>query len=240
MELRLEMNEAQKLLYQQTVNELRGTVSSAYSQLNAGQARITALAALTRLRRLCLDPRLVGAEIDGAAPKITALCEQLHELMEEGHSVLVFSQFTTFLDLIEPALAAEGIPWLRLDGSTPVAQRKDLVHRFQGSKVPQVFLLSLKAGGRGLNLTQASYVIHLDPWWNPAVEAQATDRAHRIGQERPVTVFRLVTRDTIEESIVRLHDAKRAVAESLLAGGGQAAQLETSELLDLIEGSAAR
>jgi non-specific serine/threonine protein kinase len=238
MELRLEMNEAQKLLYQQTVNELRGTVSSAYSQQNAGQARITALAALTRLRRLCLDPRLVGAEIDGAAPKITALCEQLHELMEEGHSVLVFSQFTTFLDLIEPALAAEGIPWLRLDGSTPVAQRKDLVHRFQGSKEPQVFLLSLKAGGRGLNLTQASYVIHLDPWWNPAVENQASDRAHRIGQTRTVTVLRLLMQHTVEEKMMMLKSRKEKLFKALLEEGRDAGDvpLTRADFEFLIEG----
>jgi non-specific serine/threonine protein kinase len=238
MELRLEMNEAQKLLYQQTVNELRGTVSSAYSLQNAGQARITALAALTRLRRLCLDPRLVGAEIDGAAPKIIALCEQLSELMEEGHSVLVFSQFTTFLDLIEPALAAEGIPWLRLDGSTPVAQRKDLVQRFQGSKVPQVFLLSLKAGGRGLNLTQASYVIHLDPWWNPAVENQASDRAHRIGQTRTVTVLRLLMQHTVEEKMMMLKSRKERLFKALLEEGRDAGDvpLTRADFEFLIEG----
>jgi non-specific serine/threonine protein kinase len=238
MELHLEMNEAQKLLYQQTVNELRGTVSSAYSQQNAGQARITALAALTRLRRLCLDPRLVGAEIEGVAPKITALCEQLQELMEEGHSVLVFSQFTTFLDLIEPALAAEGIPWLRLDGSTPVSQRKDLVHRFQGSKVPQVFLLSLKAGGRGLNLTRASYVIHLDPWWNPAVENQASDRAHRIGQTRTVTVLRLLMQHTVEEKMMMLKSRKEKLFKALLEEGRDAGDvpLTRTDFEFLIEG----
>jgi non-specific serine/threonine protein kinase len=238
MELRLEMNEAQKLLYQQTVNELRGTVSSAYSQQNAGQARITALAALTRLRRLCLDPRLVGAEIDGSAPKIIALCEQLRELMEEGHSVLVFSQFTTFLDLIEPALAAEGIPWLRLDGSTPVSQRKDLVQRFQGSKKPQVFLLSLKAGGRGLNLTRASYVIHLDPWWNPAVENQASDRAHRIGQTRTVTVLRLLMQHTVEEKMMMLKSRKERLFKALLEEGRDAGDvpLTRADFEFLIEG----
>ena len=238
MELRLEMNEAQKLLYQQTVNELRGSVSSAYSQLSAGQARITALAALTRLRRLCLDPRLVGAEIDEAAPKIIALCEQLNELMEEGHSVLVFSQFTTFLDLIEPALDAEEIPWLRLDGSTPVGQRKDLVHRFQESKVPQVFLLSLKAGGRGLNLTQASYVIHLDPWWNPAVENQASDRAHRIGQTQTVTVLRLLMQHTVEEKMMMLKSRKEKLFKALLEEGRDAGDvpLTRADFEFLIEG----
>lgn len=225
MELRLEMSDAQKLLYQQTVNELRGTVDSAYLQLSAGQARITALAALTRLRRLCLDPRLVGAEIDAASPKISTLCEQLLELLDEGHSVLVFSQFTSFLDLIEPALEAEKIPWLRLDGSTPVGQRKELVQRFQASQQPQVFLLSLKAGGRGLNLTRASYVIHLDPWWNPAVENQASDRAHRIGQTRTVTVLRLLMQHTVEEKMMMLKSRKERLFKALLEEGRDAGEV---------------
>lgn len=238
MEIHLEMNETQKRLYQQTVNELRSTVTAAYSQQTAGQARITALAALTRLRRLCLDPRLVGAQIDSPSPKIAALCEQLEELLDEGYSVLVFSQFTSFLDLIEPELTSEKIPWLRLDGSTPVSKRKDLVKRFQESQSPQVFLLSLKVGGRGLNLTQANYVIHLDPWWNPAVENQASDRAHRLGQTQTVTVLRLLMRHSVEEKMMMLKERKERLFKALLEEGREAGDipLTREDFEFLIEG----
>jgi len=222
IDLHLEMTELQRSLYQQTVEKIRGEVAAAYNRQTAAQARITALAALTRLRRLCLDPRLVGGDgegIDASSPKIEALCEQLSELREEGHSVLVFSQFTSFLDLVEPALEEQELPFLRLDGSTPVGERKKLVEAFQKSEKPLVFLLSLKAGGRGLNLTRATYVVHLDPWWNPAVENQASDRAHRIGQTRKVTVLRLLMRHTVEEKMMLLKGRKERLYKALLEGG---------------------
>jgi non-specific serine/threonine protein kinase len=222
IDLHLEMTELQKSLYQQTVAEIRSEVAAAYNRQTAAQARITALAALTRLRRLCLDPRLVGGKgegIEASSPKIEALREQLSELREEGHSVLVFSQFTSFLDLVEPALEEQGLPFLRLDGSTPVGERKKLVETFQQSEEPLVFLLSLKAGGRGLNLTRATYVVHLDPWWNPAVENQASDRAHRIGQTRKVTVLRLLMRHTVEEKMMLLKGRKERLYKALLEGG---------------------
>ena len=219
IDLRLELTDLQKALYQQTVAAIRSEVAAAWQTQTAAQARITALAALTRLRRLCLDPRLVDPAAAGSSPKIDALCEHLEELREEGHSALVFSQFTTFLDLVEPALAARGIPFLRLDGSTPVAARRALVGRFQKSVEPLVFLLSLKAGGRGLNLTRANYVIHLDPWWNPAVENQASDRAHRIGQTRKVTVLRLIIRHTVEEKMLVLKERKQRLYRALLEEG---------------------
>lgn len=222
IDLHLEMTELQKSLYRQTVEEIRGEVAAAYNRQTAAQARITALAALTRLRRLCLDPRLVKSEEEGteaSSPKIEALCEQLSELREEGHSVLVFSQFTSFLDLVEPALEKQKLPFLRLDGSTPVGERKNLVETFQKSDEPLVFLLSLKAGGRGLNLTRATYVVHLDPWWNPAVENQASDRAHRIGQTRKVTVLRLLMRHTVEEKMMLLKGRKERLYKALLEGG---------------------
>jgi non-specific serine/threonine protein kinase len=235
IDLHLELTDSQKALYRQTVEEVRGEVAAAWQQRTAAQARITALAALTRLRRLCLDPRLVGGDAEASSPKIEALCEQLAELREEGHSVLVFSQFTSFLDLVEPALEAAGIPWLRLDGGTPVGERRKLVERFQGSSEPLVFLLSLKAGGRGLNLTRATYVIHLDPWWNPAVENQASDRAHRIGQTRKVTVLRLLMRHTVEEKMMLLKTRKEQLYQALLEegrdGGGAPLTREDFEFL---------
>jgi superfamily II DNA or RNA helicase len=221
IDLHLELTDRQKNLYQETVAHIRKEVAAAYRDQSAARARITALAALTRLRRLCLDPRLVADEEGrpAPAPKIAALCDHLAELRDEGHSVLVFSQFTSFLDLVEEALCGQKIPYLRLDGTTPVETRKKLVGQFQASDDPLVFLLSLKAGGRGLNLTRATYVIHLDPWWNPAVENQASDRAHRIGQTRKVTVLRLLMRHTVEEKMMLLKTRKERLFKALLEEG---------------------
>ncbi|WP_305042722.1 DEAD/DEAH box helicase [Geoalkalibacter sp.] len=236
IDLHLDLTDEQKILYQNTVAAVRAEVAAAWQEQNRAHARITALAALTRLRRLCLDPRLGGGQAaSDAAPKISALCEHLEELQAEGHSTLVFSQFTSFLDLVEPALRKCGIPFVRLDGSTPVAQRRKLVETFQGSSEPLVFLLSLKAGGRGLNLTRATYVIHLDPWWNPAVENQASDRAHRIGQTRKVTVLRLLMRHTVEEKMMVLKERKQQLFRALLdegrEGGGVPLSREDFEFL---------
>ena len=158
------------------------------------------------------------------------------ELKDEGHRVLVFSQFTSLLARVQPALDAAGVRWLLLQGDTPVEDRQARVEAFQQGNA-DVFLLSLKAGGTGLNLTAADYVIHLDPWWNPAVEDQASDRAHRIGQERPLTVYRLVAEGTIEEQILSLHGKKRAVVESVLEGTSVAGKLTSQELIGLLKAS---
>jgi len=198
--------------------------------------RIKILAALTRLRLLCCHPRLVVEGSTAGSAKLAALVDLLTELRDEGHRALVFSQFTSFLDLARPLLAESGLRTLTLDGSTPAAVRDERVRAFQAGEA-DVFLLSLRAGGTGLNLTAATYVIHLDPWWNPAVEDQATDRAHRIGQERPVTVIRLVARGTIEEQVLALHEEKRQLAASVLDGADMAARLDGDELLDLIRRS---
>jgi SNF2 family DNA or RNA helicase len=146
----------------------------------------------------------------------------------------VFSQFVDFLALVRQELDERGITYEYLDGATPAGERQKRVDAFQQGE-QSLFLISLKAGGFGLNLTAADYVIHLDPWWNPAVESQATDRAHRIGQTKPVTVYRLITKDTIEEKIVELHAKKRNLAKSLLDGGAQAEKLTVDELVQLIE-----
>ena len=151
----------------------------------------------------------------------------------------MFSQFVELLDLTGAALEAAGLTTLRLDGSTPMASRRERVDAFQGGAA-DVFLISLKAGGAGLNLTAATYVVHLDPWWNPAVEDQATDRAHRIGQDRPVTVYRMVARATVEEAILSLHGEKRTLANDLLAGTESARPLDASDLLTLLGGGADR
>ncbi len=203
-----------------------------------GGQRIAILAALTRLRQLACAPQLVVADSQIPSTKIAALTELVHELRAQGHRLLVFSQFTSFLDLVETAWAGAGLAWLRLDGSTPANARRDLVARFQGGE-GDAFLLSLKAGGTGLNLTAASYVIHLDPWWNPASEDQASDRAHRMGQTKPVTIIRLVSTGSVEERILALHAEKRDLIDAVLAGSDAAATLSEADLLGLLRGGVA-
>ena len=153
--------------------------------------------------------------------------------MENRHKALVFSQFVDHLAIIRATLDEAGVLYQYLDGSTPAKERKRRVDAFQAG-TGDVFLISLKAGGLGINLTAADYVIHMDPWWNPAVEDQASDRAHRIGQQRPVTIYRLVTKDTIEEKIVELHRHKRDLADDLLEGGEMSGKMSARELLKLI------
>ena len=148
----------------------------------------------------------------------------------------MFSQFTSHLALIREALDSEKISYLYLDGSTPTNERNRLVRQFQTGEEP-LFLISLKAGGLGLNLTAADYVVHLDPWWNPAIEDQASDRAHRIGQERPVTVYRLISAGTIEEKIIRLHQNKRSMADALLQDADIFAQISADDVIRLLRES---
>jgi superfamily II DNA or RNA helicase len=201
--------------------------------------RLAALTQLLRLRQICCDPRLVPAPASAAptAPtavdsaKLEALGELLDEAVDDGHRVLVFSQFTSLLDLLGAELAAREIPYCRLDGSMPARQRQAEVDRFQGDPAIPVFLLSLKAGGTGLNLTAADTVVHFDPWWNPAAEVQATDRAHRIGQSRIVTSYKLIATGTVEEKVLGLQESKRALlADVLEASDATAAKLSLAEL----------
>jgi superfamily II DNA or RNA helicase len=220
-DLYLEMSPRQKALYARTVTQVKKTVADAYRSNAPGQARIIALTAILKLRQICLSSRLMLPESGESSPKIDFLTDQLEELFAEGHSVLVFSQFTSFLDIVEEELVRQRLPFYRLDGTTPVRRRKDLVEQFQESAEPTVFLLSLKAGGRGLNLTRASYVFHLDPWWNPAVESQASDRAHRIGQRNQVTITRLLMRHSIEEKMMELKKRKLKLYRALLEDAGQ-------------------
>ena len=200
-----------------------------------GQKRIRILAEITRLRRAACHPALIDAATSLESAKLGTLLALTQDLRANRHRALVFSQFTGHLDLVEAALQAQGVSYLRLDGSTPAKTRAERVEAFQAGK-GDLFLISLKAGGSGLNLTGADYVIHLDPWWNPAVEDQATDRAHRIGQTRPVTVYRLVVKDSIEEKILALHGAKRALAADFLDGAESAGALGEDELMALIRG----
>jgi len=196
--------------------------------------RFQVLAAITRLRLLASHPRLYDPTSAIASSKLARAVELLEELRAAGHRALVFSQFTSHLALVRPALEQAGFDLLYLDGATPARERKRLVAEFQAGR-GDAFLISLKAGGQGINLTGADYVLHLDPWWNPAVEDQATDRAHRIGQLQPVTVYRLISRATIEERILALHRDKRALVEGVLAGTGAAARLTTKDLMRLLQ-----
>jgi superfamily II DNA or RNA helicase len=198
------------------------------------QRRFEILAAITRLRLCACHPRLYDAASTLPSSKLERLVEILGELKEGGHRALVFSQFTSQLALAREALDAAGIRTLQLDGSTPAATRQARVDAFQAGEA-DAFLISLKAGGTGLNLTAADYVIHLDPWWNPAVEDQATDRAHRIGQTKPVTVLRLIARGTIEEAILSLHGEKRELVAAVLEGSDGGVRLDTEALLALLE-----
>ena len=168
------------------------------------------------------------------APSSTPCCEQLAEVLDEGHKALVFSQFTSLLALVRRRLDSDGVAYEYLDGAT--RDRAARVERFQNDPDCRLFLISLKAGGTGLNLTAADYVFLLDPWWNPAVEAQAIDRAHRIGQDRPVFAYRLIARDTVEEKILELQETKRDLAEAVLSASGSALGKLTAEDLELLLG----
>ncbi len=201
-------------------------------ELEAGRGVLAALEALLRLRQACCHPRLLpGQELEASA-KLDLLVDRLETAIAEGHKALVFSQWTSLLDLVEPRLRAAGLDFLRLDGGT--RDRGAVVSAFAAETGPPVFLISLRAGGTGLNLVAADHVFLLDPWWNPAVEEQAADRAHRIGQQRPVFVHRMVARDTVEERIVALQTRKRELADAALAGRGTAPRLTREELLGLL------
>ena len=205
----------------------------ALATLEAGGAenRISILAELTRLRRYCCHPSLAMGEAGRVSAKMEALVELLGNLKDNGHRALVFSQFTDYLAIVRNVVSEQGWTHLYLDGQTPAAERERLVNAFQRGD-GDFFLISLKAGGTGLNLTAANYVILLDPWWNPAVENQAADRVHRIGQKNPVTVYRLIASGTVEERVVELHREKRALAEDVLDGTGSAA-LTPEQLMGL-------
>jgi SNF2 family DNA or RNA helicase len=194
------------------------------------------LSALLRLRQICCDLRLLKLEDtdpEKSSGKLDLFAELLEEVLDGGHRVLVFSQFVQMLQLIRQKLELEGIESCYLDGST--VDRGAVVDRFQANASIPVFLISLKAGGVGLNLTAADTVIHFDPWWNPAVEAQATDRAHRIGQTKVVTSYKLITRGTVEEKILNLQARKRELLHEVLSGEESLAQTLTwEEIQDLL------
>ncbi len=198
-------------------------------------SHLQVLAEIMRLRRACCHPSLVAEGVSFECSKLKLFTQTVQELLEGGHKALVFSQFVDHLAVLRAELERLQISYQYLDGSTPAPQRKKRVEAFQAGE-GDLFLISLKAGGAGLNLTAADYVLHMDPWWNPAVEDQASDRAHRMGQKRPVTIYRFITEGTIEHKIQQLHGTKRDLADSLLEGTDRSGKLSTSELLAMLRG----
>ena len=214
-----DMTPDQRAVYQQVIEASRKEVLDAVGAQGLAKSRMVVLNALLRLRQVCCDVRLLkleGVEPANASGKLDLFGELLEEIIDGGHRVLVFSQFVSMLTLLKEKLNAEGVEFCYLDGST--TNRGEVVERFQKTQGIPVFLISLKAGGVGLNLTGADTVVHFDPWWNPAVEDQATDRAHRIGQTRVVTSYKLITRDTVEEKILLLQQRKREIIKATLGG----------------------
>jgi non-specific serine/threonine protein kinase len=209
------MDSAQKKLYAQTKERYRAELLGLIESEGMDDARMKILEGLLRLRQIAIHPALVDPAYHGEAPKFEFLLETLETLQAENHKALVFSQFIETLRLVRRELDKRGIRYEYLDGKT--RDRQAHVDSFQNDPSIPFFLISLKAGGVGLNLTAADYVIHLDPWWNPAVEMQASDRAHRIGQDKPVFVYKIIARDTVEEKILQLQDKKRALVQNLIA-----------------------
>ena len=210
-----ELEGKQKEQYDQLRDHYRDLLLGRIAKGGIEKSRMQILEALLRLRQAACHPALIDAESDAASAKSELLLDELRDVIASGHRALVFSQFTSFLDIVRRSLDAEHVDYLYLDGRT--RDRQSLVESFQRPDGPPLFLISLKAGGLGLNLTNADYIFLLDPWWNPAVEAQAIDRAHRIGRTNPVVAYRLIARDTVEEKILELQARKRELAESIIS-----------------------
>jgi superfamily II DNA or RNA helicase len=209
-----EMEESQRRQYSELRDYYRSSLLKEIELVGLKRSKIQILEALLRLRQVACHPDLIQGNKGGTSTKLDVLLPQLAEVTEEGHKALVFSQFTSFLSIVRKRLEEQGIDYEYLDGKT--RDRQAPVERFQNDPNCKLFLVSLKAGGQGLNLTAADYVFLLDPWWNPAVEAQAIDRAHRIGQSRRVFAYRLITRDTVEEKVLALQSTKRELADAII------------------------
>jgi SNF2 family DNA or RNA helicase len=233
--LMCEMKPPQRRLYDELRAHYRESLLRQVDAVGLAKSKIQVLEALLRLRQAACHPGLLDRKRQAEpSAKLEALYEQLREVLAEGHKALVFSQFTAFLSILRCRLDQDGVVYEYLDGKT--RDRQARVERFQDDPNCCLFLISLKAGGLGLNLTAAEYVFLLDPWWNPAVEAQAVDRAHRIGQTRRVFAYRLIVRDSIEEKVLALQDTKRGLADSLIGGGNRLMRDLRREDLELLLG----
>ena len=209
-----DMEPAQRKFYNKTRDYYRAMLVGMIEDKGMNNARMKVLEGLLRLRQISNHPKLVKEGFRGESAKFLVLLDTLETLRAEGHKALVFSQFVSMLKILRHELDDREIPYVYLDGRT--RKRQERVDTFQNSPDIPFFLISLRAGGVGLNLTAADYVIHIDPWWNPAVEMQATDRTHRIGQDKPVFVYKLITRDSVEEKILLLQEKKKALVEQLI------------------------
>ncbi len=229
-----EMTKKQEKIYLSYLSRIQSEIRE-NEDFGSGAGRIQILAALTRLRQICCHPGTFVENYHSGSGKLDLLMEQLPDILDGGHSVIIFSQFTSMLSIIAKELEHAGIAYFYLAGSTKAIDRKKYVKEFNEGRV-KVFLVSLKAGGTGLNLTGADTVIHFDPWWNPAVEEQATDRAYRIGQRRKVQVIRYVMKNSIEEKIYKLQKKKKELSNHVIDTGEVFInQLTKEELFDLFE-----
>jgi SNF2 family DNA or RNA helicase len=231
--LLVRMREAQREIYDRVRAAYQASLLEQVEAKGVGGSAIQVLEALLRLRQVACHPGLVDKSWEGAgSAKLEALFEQVSEVLDEGHKLLVFSQFTSLLAYVRRDLDQRDVPYAYLDGQT--RDRAKVVERFQNDPSCNLFLISLKAGGVGLNLTAAGYVFLLDPWWNPAVEAQAIDRTHRIGQTQPVFAYKMIARDTVEEKILQLQSSKRKLADAILDGEGQSLRDLTADDLRML------
>ena len=234
IDIHVEMNGEEIAFYealrQNAVEQLESKTESAARD---GQKKFIILAEIMKLRRACCNSKLIFPKSHIVSSKLEAFGEKLDELIENNHKALVFSQFVDHLAILKNCLEEKNISYQYLDGRTPIKERRKRVNAFQEGE-GDVFLISLKAGGTGLNLTAADYVFHMDPWWNPAVEDQASDRIYRIGQKRPVTIYRFIMKNSIEEKIMTLHTDKRDLANSLLDGGDAAGRISADDLMNLL------
>src|SRR6185369_1058689 len=210
-----ELESEQRRIYDELRDHYRAALLGRVKTTGIEKSRMQILEALLRLRQAACHPMLIDPKSGSPSAKTELLIEEIRDVLDSGHRALIFSQFTSFLAIVRDALDEEGVPYCYLDGKT--RDRQSLVEEFQSDDGPPLFLISLKAGGLGLNLTNADYIFLLDPWWNPAVEAQAIDRAHRIGRVRPVVAYRLIARDTVEEKILELQSRKRELADSIIS-----------------------
>ena len=228
-----ELDTEQRKLYNELKEHYRTSLLTRIATEGIKKSKIQILEALLRLRQAACHPGLIDkSKVDQGSAKLDSLLAQISEVMEEGHKVLVFSQFTSFLAIVRSRLDKDGITYQYLDGRT--RDRQEVVDKFQNDPDTKLFLISLKAGGLGLNLTAAEYVFLLDPWWNPAVEAQAIDRAHRIGQTRQVFAYRLIAKDTVEEKVLQLQQTKRDLADAIIGSNNSLISKLGREDLELL------
>ena len=234
--LNVDLSQEEAELYESIRREAINNINKSGENKKDSKPMIV-LAEIMKLRRLCCNPSLIMPNLNIKSSKLSLLENITEELLASGHKALIFSQFVDHLSIIRKFFDSKGYSYQYLDGSTTIRARNKAIKEFQDGK-GDFFLISLKAGGQGINLTAADYVIHMDPWWNPAVEDQASDRAHRIGQTKPVTIYKLITTNTIEEKIVQLHGRKKDLADGLLEGTDIVGRISTQELISLINNSA--